>query len=331
MSGRLDSVRKKSDSRRHRVVCVASPGVPVFELAIAAEVFGVDRRDLTPDWYDFALVGTEPGGAAIAHGITVPAGDGLDGLHEADTVVVPACADLHAHAPAALLGALRAAHSRGARVAAICSGSFVLAEAGLLDGRRATTHWMHAPELAKRYPTVDVDPAVLYVHDDVWTSAGSAAGLDMCLEIVRQDHGSAVANEVARRVVTPPHREGGQAQYIRHTSATSVPRRDVQEWARGNLADVTVADMADYAGISARTLNRQFRELTGLSPQAWLQRLRLDTAAELLEASDMAIDAIARRVGLGTATNLRAQFKAAYGLPPVGYRRAFQPPKASTA
>jgi transcriptional regulator GlxA family with amidase domain len=140
-----------------------------------------------------------------------------------------------------------------------------------------------------------------------------------------------VANEVARRVVTPPHRDGGQAQYIRHTSATSVSRRDVQEWARRNLADVTVAGMADYAGVSARTLNRQFRNLTGLSPQAWLQRLRLDTAAEFLEASDMAIDTIARRVGLGTATNLRAHFKAAYGLPPLGYRRTFQPPKTRTA
>jgi AraC family transcriptional activator FtrA len=323
-------MRNKSDDERHRVVCVASPGVPVFELAIATEVFGIDRRDLTSDWYDFAITGAEPGAVTIAHGITVPAGPGLDALAEADTIVVPACADLHAHAPTALLDALRAAHARGARIASICSGSFVLAEAGLLNGRRATTHWMHASELVKRYPAVDVDPAVLYVHDGVWTSAGSAAGLDMCLELVRQDHGSAVANEVARRVVTPPHRDGGQAQYIRHAIAATAPGRDVQEWTRGHLADVTVADMARYNGVSTRTLNRQFRESTDLSPQAWLQRLRLDSAAELLETSDMAVAAIARRVGLGTDTNLRARFTAAYGLPPARYRRTFRSPKART-
>lgn len=323
-------MRKKSDSsRRHRVVLVASPGVPLFELAIAAEVFGIDRRGLTPDWYDFALAAAATPETTIAHGLTVPGNAGLAELERADTIVVPACADIHGHAPAGLLCALRAAHARGARIAAICSGSFVLAEAGLLDGRRATTHWMHAAELAARYPAVELDPSVLYVHDDVWTSAGSAAGLDMCLELVRHDHGAAVANELARRLVIPPHREGGQAQYIRSSSIGSRPRRDVQEWARRNLAEADVAGMARYAGVSTRTLNRQFRDSAGLAPQAWLQRLRLETAAELLESSDLTVETIARRVGLGTATNLRARFAATYGVPPSRYRHTFRTPRTA--
>jgi transcriptional regulator GlxA family with amidase domain len=169
-----------------------------------------------------------------------------------------------------------------------------------------------------------VDPAVLYVCDGVWTSAGSAAGLDMCLEMVRRDLGAAVANEVARRTVTPPHRDGGQAQYFRPAPAPPAQaHRDVREWTRRNLVDATVTGMAGYAGVSARTLNRQFRDLTGRSPQAWLQRLRLDTAAELLESTDLTVDAIARRVGLGTATNLRMRFSSAYGVPPTRYRRTF--------
>jgi AraC family transcriptional regulator, transcriptional activator FtrA len=287
-------------------------------------VFGTDRRDLTPDWYEFAIVGVEGPDTRIEHGMTVPSGAGLDGLADADTVVVPACAQIHGRAPAALLAALRAAHARGARIAAICSGSFVLAEAGLLDGRRATTHWMYTDELARRHPTVEVDPAVLYVHDDVWTSAGSAAGLDMCLELVRRDLGAAIANEVARRTVTPPHRDGGQAQYVRAVpDPTGTPRPDVLEWARRNLAEATVSAMAGHAGVSARTLNRQFRGLTGQSPQTWLQRLRLDTAAELLESTDLTVQAIAHRVGLGTAANLRMRFSDTYGVPPTRYRRTF--------
>lgn len=322
-------MRKKSATaggrgRRHRVVLVASPGVPVFEFAIAAEVFGIDRTVLTPDWYEFAIAGVDQPATSIAYGITIPAGQGLAALRTADTVIVPACSDVRTHAPAALLAELRAAHARGARIAGICSGTFVLAEAGLLEGRAATTHWMHADELASRYPTVTVDPTVLYVHDDIWTSAGSSAGLDMCLELVRQDYGAAVANEVARRIVTPPHRAGGQAQYIRSiTPAGAQPRRDVQEWARRYLAQVTVASLAEYAQVSQRTLNRQFREQTGLSPQAWLQRARLEAAAGLLETSDLTVDAIARRVGLGTSTNLRAHFANAYGVTPARYRQTF--------
>jgi AraC family transcriptional regulator, transcriptional activator FtrA len=325
VSGRLDGMRKESATRRrHRVVLVASPDAPLFEFAIAVEVFGTDRRRLTADWYEFTIAGVDQPTTTLAHGISVPTPTGLAALNRADTVIVPACIDVHAHAPDALLDALRRAHTRGARIAAICSGSFVLAEAGLLAGRRATTHWLHAGELAARYPDVVVDPAVLYVHDDVWTSAGSAAGLDMCLELVRQDLGAAVANEVARHVVTPPHRAGGQAQFIRTAQvAADPPCHDVQGWTLRNLADVTVADMARYAGISQRTLNRRFRDRVRMSPQEWLQRTRLDVAAEHLETTDLTIDAIARRVGLGSATNLRAHFTSTYGVPPALYRQTF--------
>ena len=326
----LASMRNESDSGpRHRVVLVASSAVPLFELAIPAEVFGVDRREIAPDWYDFTLVAADGPSTAVAHGFTVPEGHGLAALRDADTVIVPACASVHTGASPALLDALRQAHARGARIAAICSGAFVLAEAGLLDGRRATTHWMHARELAERYPAVAVDPAVLYVHDDVWTSAGSAAGLDMCLHLVRCDFGAAVANEVARRMVVPPHRDGGQAQYIRLVRpARSRPDTDlqaVQSWARRRLADVSVAGMAVRAGLSTRTLNRRFTESTGQPPQVWLQRVRLDAAAELLETTDASIDSIARWVGLGTASNLRERFTTAFGVPPSAYRRTFGP------
>ena len=324
MHGKLDPMRKQSATRRrHRVVLVASPGVPLFEFAIAAEVFGDHRRHLTPDWYEFMIAGVDQPGTEIARRISVPAA-GLAALGRADTVIVPACANVHGRAPAALLDARRRAHKRGARIAGICSGSFVLAEAGLLAGRRATTPLLLADELAKRYPDIAVDPAVLYVHDDVWTSAGSAAGLDMCLELVRHDLGAAVANQVARHIVTPPHRAGGQAQYVRTTRVDADPsRHDVQEWARNNLADATVSDMARYAGVSQRTLNRRFRDRDGMSPQEWLQRVRLDVAAEHLETTTMTVDTIARRVGLGSATNLRAQFSTAYGVPPAHYRQTF--------
>lgn len=323
MSGRIDAVRKQSDRSRHHVVLVASPRIPLFELAIPAEVFGIERRDVTPDWYDFSLVSTEAPGTTIAHGLTVPSAGGLARLRTADTVIVPACADVEGSAPEALLTELRLAHARGARIAATCTGSFVLAEAGLLHGRRAATHWMHADRLVARFPTVRVDAGVLYVHDGVWTSAGSAAGLDMCLELVRRDHGSAVANELARRIVVPPHRHGGQAQFIRPRTRRPGPRRDVQEWARTHLTEATVAGMAAYAAMSPRTLHRHFHGETGQSPQAWLQSLRLDSAAELLESTDLGVETIARRVGLGTATNLRSHFTAAYGVPPTAYRRTF--------
>lgn len=328
-SGKLVAMRKKSDTCR--VVIVAMPGVPLFELAGAAEIFGVDRRDLTPDWYEFELVGTSPE-TTIGFGMQVPNGRGLDALSDADTIIVPACANIHDGAPTALLEALVQEHARGARIVSLCSGAFVLAEAGLLDGRRATTHWMHAEALARLYPSVTVDPGVLYVHDDVWTSAGSAAAIDLSLELVRRDFGAAIANEVARRVVIPPHRDGGQSQFIRYRPHTASSRDDdVEHWAREHLADVTVTAMARYAGVSVRSLNRQFRSRTNLSPQEWLRREKLQATQELLESSDLTVEAIALRVGLGTAANLRTHFAAEYGVPPGAYRRTFSSHQATDA
>lgn len=326
VSGKLARMRNKSAN--HLVVVVVTPGVPVFELGAACEVFGTDRSDLTPDWYAFELVGTEAR-TTLAHGLTVPGGRGLGALAEADTIVVPACASIHDQPPAELPEAIAAAHRRGARVASICSGAFVLAAGGLLDGREAATHWMHAEELARRYPGVRVNSSALYLNDDrVWTSAGSAAGLDLCLELVRQDFGTAITNEVARRVVTPPHRAGDQAQYIRHPVTTG-PGSDarLQQWARENLPDVTVSSLAARARVSERTLNRTFRRTTQMTPQAWLQRERLTAAQELLETSDIPLATIARRVGLGTTANLRARFTTTFGVPPHTYRRTFGAPR----
>ncbi|KNX36558.1 hypothetical protein VV01_04360 [Luteipulveratus halotolerans] len=319
---------RRGSAVEHHVVVVATEGVHVFELAIPCEVFGIDRGDLTPQWYSFEVVSAADaqttGGVSLSHGLSVSAGRGLAALNDADTIVVPACASIHEAVPQHLIDALRSAHARGARIVSICSGAFVLAEAGLLDGRRATAHWMYTAELAARYPLITVDPSVLYVHDDVWTSAGSAAALDMCLEIVRADHGSSVANEVARRIVIPPHRNGGQAQYVRHRPLpVGHDLATTLDWARHNLDTVTVTAMATRAGTSTRTLHRTVTGRTGQSPQEWLLRERLSVAQELLESTSLTTEAIARRVGLGSSANLRGHFSRAFGLPPRDYRMSF--------
>ncbi len=304
---------------------VATPGTPLFELAIACEVFGIDRSDLVPGWYDFAVCPTEPG-AEIAAGFVAAQPGTLDDLCRADTVVVPGCRSVHDAAPQALLDALRRAHRRGARIAAICSGAFVLAEAGLLDGRQATTHWMHADELARRYPDVTVTAPRLYVRqENIWTSAGSAAGIDLCLELVRHDFGAAVATEVAARMVVHPHRDGSQAQYARRPVLERSSRiGDLVDWARLHLADgVTVAGLARQASVSERTLVRWFSAETGLTPQQWLLGERVTLARELLETTRLPVDRVAERAGLGSAANLRGQFRVRLGVTPTGYRRAF--------
>lgn len=326
MSGTLDAMRKESASTRPSVAVVVLAGAPLFELAIPCEVFGLDRRDLTERWYRFTLVGTAPR-ASVGRWFTAEV-LGLEALSRAETIIVPAV-QTTAEPPHEVLAALREAHARGARLASICSGAFVLAASGLLDGRRAATHWMHAGELARRHPRVRVDPDVLYLEDGgIWTSAGSAAGIDLSLELVRQDFGSAIANQVARRMVVPPHRDGGQAQYVpdRAAGRQVAERRDaaLQEWARTRLAEVTVAEMARFAGVSERTLVRRFHERTRTSPQKWLQRERLDAARVLLEVTDAPVESIARSVGLGTGTNLRQHFARAYATTPSAYRARFQ-------
>jgi AraC family transcriptional activator FtrA len=314
-------VRNKTDV--HRVALAVMPGAPIFEVAVPCEVFGIARPELADPWYEFQVCATEPG-VTIAAGFLATTGSGLDDLVTADTVIVPACTDLHAEQPAALVEAVREAHARGARIAAICSGAFVLAQAGLLDGRRATTHWMHADELHRRYPAVRLDPTVIYAEDEgIHTSAGTAAGIDLCLELVRQDHGTAVANDLARRMVTPPHRAADQAQYMVAPvgPAGASPLGEVAEWATKHLSrPIRLRDLADRAHLSERQLTRRFLETYGRTPGDWLTRERLRRAQELLETTDLTIDAVAGHSGFSTAAGLRAVFAKHLHVSPSDYR-----------
>jgi AraC family transcriptional regulator, transcriptional activator FtrA len=306
------------------VALAVTDGTPLFELAAACEVFGVDRG-LTERWYDLRICGqddAEVGGwlrAAVRHDLAV--------LSEADTVIIPSCRDVARPAPRALIDAVRAAHAAGARVASLCTGAFVLAEAGLLDGRQATTHWAHSALLQDRYPAVRVDAGVLYVDDgDVLTSAGKAAGMDLCLHLVRTDHGTAVANALARSLVVPPHRAGGQAQFI--PAAVAHGRNHVlaelMSWALDRIEHpLTVRDLARRAGMSSRNLARHFNAVTGTTPLRWLVNERVRRAQELLEISDLSVEQIASRTGMGTATTLRRHFSQQLGVPPETYRRTF--------
>jgi AraC family transcriptional regulator, transcriptional activator FtrA len=312
----------------HRVAVAVTHEAPIFELAVPCEVFGIPRRDLVDPWYDFRLCPVEPARVTVASGLDVSSEHTLDDLVGADTVIVPACANVHASQPPALVAAVRAAYERGARIVSLCSGAFVLAAAGLLDGRRATTHWMHAAELVRRHPLVRVDPSVLYVDDGrVFTSAGTAAGIDLCLELVRRDHGSAVANALARRLVVPPHRSGGQAQYVELPGARSGGDElaGLADWVIGRLDQpLTLHTLAAEAKVSTRTLARRFAERFDASPMQWLAEQRIRRAQELLETGDDTVERIAGRVGLGTAANLRKHFVKTCGVSPAAYRRTFR-------
>lgn len=314
----------------HTLAVAVTEGVPIFELAIPCEVFGYERPGLAGSWYDFRLCAA-PGTRTTA-GFAPRADHGLDALAEADTVVIPACASVVDEQPPDLVDAVRAAHGNGARIVSLCTGAFVLAAAGLLDGRPATTHWMHAGRLAARHPEVLVDASVLYIDDgDVLTSAGTAAGLDLCLHVVRNDHGAAVASALAKRLVMPAHRPGGQAQYI----DAAVPLTGADElgplldWARGRLHEpLTVAALARRANVTTRTLIRRFHAATGTTPMAWLRGIRIDYARELLETTSLPVDQIAALSGLGSPANLRHHFTRAVGVPPTAYRRTFAPADA---
>ncbi|MQA84453.1 MAG: helix-turn-helix domain-containing protein [Streptosporangiales bacterium] len=312
----------------HVVAVAVTAGMPIFELAVPCEVFGTVRRDLVDPWYEFRLCTVEPGPTRVARGFQVETPYRAADLVAADTVIVPACANVHDAPPPALLDAVRAARARGARIAAICSGTFVLAAAGLLDGRRATTHWMHAAELARRYPEVTVDPGVLYAEDGgIFTSAGTAAGLDLYLELMRRDHGTAVANALARRIVIPPHRDGGQAQYVEMPvpAANGDGLAKVLDWALARLDQpLTIADLAGIAHVSPRTLARRFRGALGVSPLQWVLSQRIRRAQHLLEATDEPVERIATLAGFGGPANLRRHFTQAVGVSPAAYRRTFR-------
>ncbi|MER7892419.1 helix-turn-helix domain-containing protein [Micromonospora sp. NPDC094482] len=313
----------RKETATHRVAVLALPSTVAFDLTIATHVFGHDgegRYALTICSLESGAVSTTTAGL----GLTVEAG--LDALADADTVVVPGFA--RGRAPVQALAALALAYRRGARIASICTGAFALAQAGLLDGRRATTHWLHADALAREHPQVTVDANALYIDEgQVLTSAGLAAGLDLCLYLVGRDHGQSAAIHRARRMVTPLHRAGGQAQFI-PSSATvdAVELADVTAWATANLhLPITVSELARRGTQSTRSLHRAFQARFGLSPRAWLVQQRLRAACTLLEDGDLSIDEVARRTGLGTATNLRTHFRRAFAATPTAYRRAFTP------
>jgi len=307
----------------HRVVAVALPEVVAFDLSIPAQIFGhVSERHR----YTFTVCAQQPGLIDTTTGFAVRADASLDAVRSADTVIVPGFMPLHD--PGAAVGAaLRDAAQRGARIASVCIGAFALAAAGLLDGRQATTHWEHADELAARYPAVRVNPGVLYVDEgQVLTSAGVAAGIDLCLHMVRTDHGAAAAGDVARRMVAAMHRTGGQAQFMQRPLPNGGQSLAATcEWAVSEMhRPITVAELAAHAHFSPRTLARRFLEETGLPPVRWLTLQRLLEARRLLEATDLPVEDIAQRCGLGTAGNLRLHLAREVATTPTAYRRAFR-------
>ncbi|MFC5522924.1 transcriptional regulator FtrA [Polaromonas jejuensis] len=310
------------------VAVIVYDGLSLFEYGCAVEVFGLPRPELGDRWYRFAACAAEPGVLRGPGGIQIQPAEGLELLARARTIIVPGWRGIEAPVPEPLCEALRQAHARGARILSICTGAFVLASAGLLDGRRATTHWRHAPALAARYPKVQVQADVLYVDaGSILTSAGSAAGIDLCLHLIRRDLGPRVTNQVARRLVMPPHREGGQAQYIeepvsRRASASLAPLLDA---VRANLGkDWPIAKMAQQTATSARTFQRHFVSAMGMPPGEWLLTQRVAAAKTLLEETDASMDDIAVQVGFGDAATLRGHFRSRLGTSPGGYRKRFR-------
>jgi len=314
------------------VVALVYDGLCAFEFSSAAEVFGLARPELGSDWYRFETCSVRGRDVRGQYGLRMKATGGLERLMSAGTIVIPGWEGIDVPVPAVLLDALRKARARGARLLSICSGSFVLAATGLLDGRRATTHWRYADAFRERFPRVEVDANVLYVDEGgILTSAGSAAGLDLCLHLVRRDWGPAIANQVARRLVIPPHRDGGQAQFLERPVEKLERSSEHREPLAGLLDRILRriaepwrnADLARRAAMSERTFMRRFRAATGLSPADWITRARVDRARELLESTALPIGRIAERCGLGTPTTLRHHFRKRLGVSPAAYRRRF--------
>ncbi len=310
---------------RPMVVVVGYEGLATFEFAIVTEIFGTSRPELMPNWYRFALCATAPGLMRTSSGFEIRIDASLASLASAHTVIIPGWSGPHDTVPPSLITALRDAHAAGTRIVSICTGAFVLAAAGLLSGRRATTHWQHTEALAAADPSIRILSDVLYVDEgSILTSAGSAAGIDLCLHIIRSDFGADHASHVARRLVVPPHREGGQAQMIGR------PVLDLQEGSRlSPLLDRlrrrldgrhSVADMAQAVGMSQRTFIRRFRTLTGSSPADWLLAERLSRARELLETTALSMEQIAFLCGLGSVVNFRTHFKQRLGMTPSEFR-----------
>ncbi len=313
------------------VVAVTYDGLSLFAFACTTEIFGLARPEVGPGWYRFATCSPDGRSVRGEYGIRMEVDGGLELLAKAGTIVIPGWHDIEAPVPTALIRALRTAHKRGARLLSICSGAVVLAATGLLDGRRMTTHWRFAAQVQQRFPRTQVDPHVLYVDEgSLLTSAGSASGLDLCLYLVRRDYGAMVANQVACRLIIPPHREGGQAQYVERT----IDRRErgtlgplLERLQRTLHKPIRNADLARQAAMSERTLIRRFRATTGMTPADWLTGARIDRARELLETTTLSIGDIASRTGLGTPATLRHHFRKRLGLSPVAYRQQFALPE----
>jgi transcriptional regulator GlxA family with amidase domain len=312
---------------RNVVALVGEPAA-AFELGVVCQVFGLDRSDDGLPVYDFAVCATSPGQVRTTSGFAIRVDHGLDRVAAADLVTVPAWPPLDRLAPEPLLRALRAAVERGAEVLSVCSGAFLVAAAGLLDGRRATTHWQFADRLARRYPAVRVDRDVLYIADGpVLTSAGAAAGIDACLHVVRREHGATTANALARRMVVPAHRSGGQAQFIEMPVPavnTGYELADLIDWMQEHLDQpLTVEVLAARALMSPRTFARRFKAVTGTTPHRWLLDQRLQRAEALLESTDLPVDTVATRAGFGSADTLRHHFTARRGVGPTIHRHTF--------
>jgi AraC family transcriptional activator FtrA len=315
-------------SRDHRrVAALIYDGLRTFEFGIVVEIFGLPRPELDVDWYKFEICSLERGPLRAMGGLRVEAPHGLRSLQRAGTIVISGCRSINEPPPESLLRALRSAYARGARLVSICSGVFVLAATGLLDGKRVTTHWRYAEQLSAQFPKLRVDPGVLYVDEGrILTSAGSAAGIDLCLHIVRRDYGAEIANRVARRLVMPPHRDGGQAQYVQDPVHSRTPGglAPVMQWVQSHLGQALhVDDLARHAAMSPRTFARRFREQTGTTPHQWITHQRLLAAQTRLEKTGEGIDQIAEAVGLQTAATLRHHFSRTLDTTPTAYRRRF--------
>lgn len=313
-------------STNNSVAVVAFDGISPFHLSIPSVVMGEDRTADGIPRYNVQVCAVEPGTIMTSAGYGLIAELGLDALGDAQTVIVPSWLDPYTAPPDRLLDALQAVHARGGRVVGLCLGAFALAAAGLLNGRRATTHWRYVAELSRRYPEIDVDASVLWVDlEDVVTSAGTAAAIDCCLHLVRRDHGAHIANRLARRLVMAPHRSGSQAQFIEHpVSDADSPLEAVIPWMLGNLeSPLALDDLAARANMSRRTFSRAFRAATGTSPGQWILTQRLSLAQQLLERTDYSVAQIAERSGLGTPASLQHHFQQTLHTTPRDYRRSF--------
>ena len=309
------------------VVVLAYDQLCTFEFGCTVELFALHRPELEVDWYEFAVCATEPGKLRAAGGITVEVPYDLSMLDQADTIIIPGWRNADEIPPLALLEKIRAAYQRGARICSICSGVFILAAAGILDGKTVTTHWRYAEKLMRSYPGIVVQSNALYVDQgQIMTSAGSAAGLDMMLHLVRKDYGAKVANLVAQRLVVPPHREGGQAQFVPRPMPSDEHARlaRLMDWVRAHPAlPHSISSMAEKAAMSTRTLQRHFKESTGMAPGEWLIRERVAIAKELLESSGTGLPQIAELAGFGSEESLRRHFRRIVSNSPSNYRKQF--------